>query len=62
LAKFLNDRIARFPREPIVKVTLVENYDSIGKPIFFPTEYNLQFFYETYEERLLEKARLELAV
>jgi hypothetical protein len=62
LAKYLNDRVAKYPSETILEVTLCEGYNDKGIPILTKEEYDMQYFYETYELRLLSKYRLTLAV
>lgn len=63
LAQYLNDRKMKFPKEPIMNVSLVESYDDdAGIRVFTEEEYNIQFFYETYEYRLLKYYQLQNAV
>jgi hypothetical protein len=47
---------------PILEVTVCEDYSDKGIPILTKEEYNMQYFYETYELRLLSKYRLSIAV
>jgi hypothetical protein len=58
----LNKRIQTFSKEKILRVHLVNDYDDIGKPIFTTEEYNMQYFYETYEKRLIEEHKRQLTV
>jgi hypothetical protein len=63
LAKYLNDVTLRDRDKKVLSVYLLDScYDTKfdGKPrCFFPTEYNEQYFLETYEARLLEKYRID---
>jgi hypothetical protein len=62
LAKYLNDRVMKYPNDTILEVTVCEGYSDKGIPILTKEEYNMQYFYETYELRLLSKYRLSIAV
>jgi hypothetical protein len=60
LAVYLNNTLMSKPTgETVVEVSLVKNYDDDGVKIFFPTEYQDQYFLESYEERLVEQHRIE---
>jgi hypothetical protein len=63
LAKYLNEKVLRHRADLIKAVYLTDDYldakiDNLPK-VFFQTEYNEQYFLETYEDRLLEKYRQE---
>lgn len=59
LAEYLNNQILKHNEEVLV-VYLTDDYDStFKKKLFFQIEYNIQYFYETYDARLIEQYRLE---
>jgi hypothetical protein len=63
LARFVNKRIENYPKERIFEIDLVENYDDKeGIRVFSQHEYNIQYFYETYEMRLIQHYREKNAV
>lgn len=60
LARHINIRLSSYPRDTVEAVYLTESYDDpLKKKLFFQIEYNMQYFYETYDSRLIEQHRLE---
>lgn len=60
LAKYLNDKVIR-DRYYVMSVYLTDDVDdtSLRNRCFFQSEYDNQYFLESYGERLLEQYRLE---
>lgn len=59
LAFYLNEMIKIGFYKEIIAVYPAENYlSSSNERMFFPIEYEKQKFFESYEERLIEKHRI----
>lgn len=60
LAKYLNDKV--MDRNVVMNVYLTDNIESgtFTNRCFFQSEYDNQYFIDNYEERILEKSKLEI--
>lgn len=62
LSKYLNDKVKKYGEE-VLGVYVTDDMESNrGDSILFPSEYQNQRFFETYEERLLEQHRVDQLV
>lgn len=63
LARYINEQTLADRKRIVKNVYLTSEYFNLNLNssvrCFFPTEYNEQFFLESYQARLLEKYRME---